>query len=310
MRQRLAILCPGQGAQHPQLFDLANSDARVASLLAQWPVAAACGVSLSAALGDPALLYANRIAQPLIVASALAVWEAIKSSVPAPALVAGYSIGELSAYGIAGALPAGELIGLAATRARAMDACTHPSARQSLLAVSGLTAPAVHALLEQHRLAIAIQNGGDSLIVGGMRDDLLAAEAGLQQLGAQLTPIQVEVASHTGLMQDAVEPFRAALQQSQFAPFKMPVLAGISADPVSDKEAAVSLLSRQIAETIRWDQCMDAVAEAGITVALELGPGGALSRMLRARHPGIECRSVVDFRSLAGVVKWLERQCH
>lgn len=308
MRQRLAILCPGQGAQHPQLFDLANSDARVASLLAQWPLAAACGVSLSTALSDPALLYANRIAQPLIVASALAVWEAIKSSIPAPTLVAGYSIGELSAYGIAGALPADTLIGLAALRARAMDACTDPSARQSLLAVSGLTAPAVHALLEQHRLAIAIQNGDDSLIVGGLSDDLRAAETGLQQLGAQLTPIQVEVASHTRLMRDAVAPFSEALQQCQFAPFKMPVLAGISAVPVSNKESAVSLLSRQIAETIRWDHCMDAVAEAGITVALELGPGGALSRMLRARHPAIECRSVVDFRTLAGIVKWLERQ--
>ncbi|MFT5533587.1 MAG: [acyl-carrier-protein] S-malonyltransferase [Burkholderiaceae bacterium] len=310
MRQRLAILCPGQGAQHPQLFDLANSDARVASLLAQWPLAAACGVSLSTALSDPALLYANRIAQPLIVASALAVWEAIKSSIPAPTLVAGYSIGELSAYGIAGALPADTLIGLAALRARAMDACTDPSARQSLLAVSGLTAPAVHALLEQHRLAIAIQNGDDSLIVGGLSDDLRAAETGLQQLGAQLTPIQVEVASHTRLMRDAVAPFSEALQQCQFAPFKMPVLAGISAVPVSNKESAVSLLSRQIAETIRWDHCMDAVAEAGITVALELGPGGALSRMLRARHPAIECRSVVDFRTLAGIVKWLERQCN
>jgi [acyl-carrier-protein] S-malonyltransferase len=310
MRQRLAILCPGQGAQHPQLFDLANSDPRVATLLAQWPVAAACGVSLADALTDPALLYANRVAQPLIVASTLAMWETLQSRIPAPTLVAGYSIGELSAYGIAGALPAEELIALAAMRARAMDACTDPSVRQTLLAVSGLTAPAVQALLEQHHLAIAIQNGDDSLIVGGMHDDLCAAELRLQQLGAQLTPIQVEVASHTRLMQDAVVPFRTALQQCQFAPFKMPVLAGISADPVSDKEAAVSLLARQIAETIRWDRCMDACAEAGITVALELGPGGALSRMLRARHPGIECRSVVDFRTLAGIVKWLERQCN
>ena len=308
MRQRLAILCPGQGAQHSQLFDLANTDPRVASLLAQWPVATACGVPLADALTDPALLYANRIAQPLIVASTLAMWEALQSRIPVPTLVAGYSIGELSAYGIAGALPAEELIALAATRARAMDACTDPSVRQSLLAVSGLTAPAVQALLEQHHLAIAIQNGDDSLIVGGMHDDLRAAEMRLQQLGAQLTPIQVEVASHTRLMQNAVVPFREALQQCQFAPFKMPVLVGISADPVSDKATAVSLLSRQIAETIRWDLCMDAVAEAGITVALELGPGGALSRMLRARHPGIECRSVVDFRSLAGIVTWLERQ--
>jgi [acyl-carrier-protein] S-malonyltransferase len=67
-------------------------------------------------------------------------------------------------------------------------------------------------------------------------------------------------------------------------------------------------LSRQIAEPIRWKDCMDACAEAGATVALELGPGAALSRMLQARHPGIACRAVSEFRSLGGVRAWLERQ--
>jgi [acyl-carrier-protein] S-malonyltransferase len=54
---------------------------------------------------------------------------------------------------------------------------------------------------------------------------------------------------------------------------------------------------------------MDAAAEAGITVALELGPGAALSRMLRKRHPDIAARSVADFRTLDGIRRWLERAC-
>lgn len=303
----LAILCPGQGAQHPQMFDLACSEPRVAQLLAHWPLAAACGMPLPALLADPALLFANRIAQPLIVAAALAVWEAIRHCAPTPALVAGYSIGELSAYGIAGALSAEQLIPLTATRARWMDRCTVPSAAQSLLAVSGLTPAAARPLLTQHRLSIAIQNGADSLIVGGWDRDLRAAAAGLRQMGAQLTALPVEVASHTALMQAAVAPFNDALQQCDFMDFQCPVLAGISATLVSTKEDAVTTLSRQIAEKIRWDQCMDACAEAGVTVALELGPGAALSHMLRDRHPTIECRSVADFRTLAGVARWLAR---
>jgi [acyl-carrier-protein] S-malonyltransferase len=52
---------------------------------------------------------------------------------------------------------------------------------------------------------------------------------------------------------------------------------------------------------------MDATAEAGMTVALELGPGAALARMLQARHPQIACRSVADFRTLDGIVAWLGR---
>ena len=47
---------------------------------------------------------------------------------------------------------------------------------------------------------------------------------------------------------------------------------------------------------------------SGVTIALELGPGAALSRMLRGRHPQIACRSVAEFRSIDGVLKWLERQ--
>jgi [acyl-carrier-protein] S-malonyltransferase len=45
-----------------------------------------------------------------------------------------------------------------------------------------------------------------------------------------------------------------------------------------------------------------------MTVALELGPGSALARMLQARHPQIACRSVADFRSLDGIISWLGRQ--
>ena len=94
---------------------------------------------------------------------------------------------------------------------------------------------------------------------------------------------------------------------AQFHQQTCPVLSGIGAAPISDKARAVETLSRQLSETILWSDCMDAAAEAGITVALELGPGAALARMLQARHPQIACRSVADFRSLDGIVSWLDR---
>jgi [acyl-carrier-protein] S-malonyltransferase len=72
-------------------------------------------------------------------------------------------------------------------------------------------------------------------------------------------------------------------------------------------EDAIEHLARQLAEPIRWMDCMDAIAEQGITAALELGPGSALSKMLSARHPRIECRSAADFRTLDGIRRWLER---
>jgi [acyl-carrier-protein] S-malonyltransferase len=104
-----------------------------------------------------------------------------------------------------------------------------------------------------------------------------------------------------------VAPFADALDRAQFHLQTCPVLCGIGAEAVSGKARAIDTLSRQLRETIVWSDCMDAAAEAGITVALELGPGAALARMLQVRHPQIACRSVADFRSLDGIVSWLDR---
>jgi [acyl-carrier-protein] S-malonyltransferase len=86
------------------------------------------------------------------------------------------------------------------------------------------------------------------------------------------------------------------------------LLAGVSAATVHDAAQAAELLARQTTTTIRWTDCLDAMLEARIDVALELGPGNALTRMLRERHPGIACRSVADFRSVKGIVAWVEAQ--
>ncbi len=86
------------------------------------------------------------------------------------------------------------------------------------------------------------------------------------------------------------------------------MLSDVAATLIDGKAAAIDHLARQLAQTIHWADCMDTAAEMGINVALELGPGSALSRMLSERHPAIACRSASDFRSIDGIIKWLERQ--
>ena len=88
----------------------------------------------------------------------------------------------------------------------------------------------------------------------------------------------------------------------------IPVLAGINAEKVTEPATIRSSLLAQLTQTIHWHACMDALAESGISYVLELGPGSALSRMLQARYPQIACRSIADFRSLEGVVHWIQRQ--
>ncbi|HEX8403354.1 MAG TPA: acyltransferase domain-containing protein [Duganella sp.] len=327
-QSRLLLLCPGQGAQHRLMFDLARTNAgagalldRLAGAMPPGAGAALTSASFSGALdalgtagasqtfgivGDQDI-FANRNAQPLIVAATLAMWESIREFAPAPALVAGYSIGELSAYGVAGALKPEEAVALAAQRARLMDACLAAHPGQALVALSGLALNRVVTLTTAHDFHISIETGDDSCIAGGPAESAHTLELAVIAAGGRCTRLPVEVASHTPYMRAAVEPFAQALRQSAFGAMTAPVLAGISAMAVTEKIQAVEQLSRQLAEKIRWLACMDACAEGGITYALELGPGSALSKMMQARHPHINTRSVADFRTLDGIRKWLER---
>jgi [acyl-carrier-protein] S-malonyltransferase len=308
MTTRLAILCPGQGGQHPGMFDLALSDPATAEALAGWEVEKAAGLAPQALPQSPAALYDNRVAQPLVVAATLAMWRALRPALPAPTIVAGYSIGELAGYGVAGALAPADVVRLAARRAALMDGCVAPDQPQGMLAVSGLNEAALRALLPEDAAYPAIETGEANFIVAGLRDALTAVEAEVHRRGLHATRLPVTVASHTPLMHAAAQGFRPLLEAATWSEPAFPLLLGTSANRVQGRDQALHALTHQIEATIRWSACMDAIAEAGVTVALELGPGVALSRMLRERHPGIETRSVAEFKSLAGIKAWITRR--
>ncbi|MFL6658646.1 MAG: acyltransferase domain-containing protein [Massilia sp.] len=295
MNRRLMILCSGQGGQHAGMFDLARSDSQGAAALAR------SGVSI-----DADTLFDNEHAQPAIVAAALSTWATLRDRVPVPSLVAGYSIGELAAYGVAGALSIDVAVSLARLRANAMDACVlQPHA---LAAIGGLPIKALAALANAHHFELSIVTGGDSCIVGGLQAHAASLELAVNAAAGRFQRLPVAVASHTALIAEAIPLFAAGLDAAPFTPQLCPVLSGVAATPIDGKAAAIDHLSRQLAHTIQWADCMDTAAEMGINVALELGPGAALSRMLSERHPAIACRSVSDFRSVDGVIKWLERE--
>ncbi|MEW7850256.1 acyltransferase domain-containing protein [Massilia aurea] len=306
MAGRLAILCPGQGAQHPAMFDMARMDSTANRLLDAWFADPALGATLRGGLGEER--FTNRIAQPAIVAATLAMWGALQATIARPALVAGYSIGELSAYGVAGALEPVDVIKLAIERARLMDACVVDGAGQGMVALSGMPSGSIDDLLARCGFYPAIVTGDDALVAGGPAERRAELAQAAIAAGGHATVLPVAVASHTPMLAGAVAPFAARLADAHWLTPAFPLLSGISAEPVFDAYKAVAELPRQIAEPIRWRECMDALTEAGVTVALELGPGAALSRMLQSRNPGIACRSVSEFRSLDGIRAWLERQ--
>jgi [acyl-carrier-protein] S-malonyltransferase len=308
MTMRLAILCPGQGAQNPAMFDLAAGDPATSARVEAWlrdaggPVA---GMPLPALLAHPSAMFDNRCAQPLVVAATLMAWTMLADRLPPPALVAGYSVGEVSAYAIAGVLPLERTVAIASQRAALMSEAAAGGGEQGWrrCQASRIKLPD---LATQAGCEAAIDTPG-ALIAGGLRANLDQLAKLALQAGAGYKPLPINIASHTSLLAGAVDPLRSLLQAHVRAP-TLPLLAGVSAAAVHDGAQAAELLAQQTANTIRWTDCLDAIAEARIDVALELGPGSALSRMLRERHPHIACRSVADFRSVKGIVAWVAAQ--
>lgn len=300
----LGVLCPGQGAQDSSMLDLLT-DPPARGLIDQ--AGLQLGLDLWALVtqgGDP--LFRNATSQPLICAAQFAAWSILKPFLPRPRVFAGYSIGELGAYGCAGSLDLADLVMLAQARAHAMDqACTAPN---GLIAVRGIERGRLTDLAKHHKTEIAIANATDRLVVGGLLSDLTDLTAELERIGGSVTPLQITVASHTSLMEPAKAPFEAALQTASFDALTSPVLAGIDGSLVSTAQHATRVLVTQLSQTIEWSTCLDRLQELGCTVLLELGPGDTLSRMAQDRFPDLPCRSVTGFRSLAGVAQWVERQ--
>jgi len=300
----LAILCSGQGAQHPAMLDLIADHPAATEVIKSGE--AELGLNLRNVLAQHDQIFRNAIAQPLISLAQLALWTALRQDAPKPAAFCGYSVGELGAYACAGALDAVELARIAAARAALMDqaaAATHGG----MLALQGLRRDEVAGLCGGQRAWIAIAIGAEEFVIGGEDAALQQLSTAFAERGAKLTRLKVELASHTPLLRDAVEPFRAMLNASSITAPATPVVAGIDAAWVVRRETAIEKLAQQLDRTIEWAGCLDMLYERGCRVFLELGPGRALARMAQARFADADSRSVDDFRSLEGVSSWLSK---
>lgn len=300
----LVLLCPGQGGQHPGMFARVGDDARAQPILAQ--ASEMLGTPVEALAADEHR-FRNTLAQPLVCAAALAHWAALRDRLPTITAVAGYSAGELAAHAIAGSFDSTACLHLAARRAALMDAASPADA--GLIAVIGLAADEIALLCAEHAVHLAIVNGPDHVVLGGLRSALEAAAAAAVRHGARTVPLPVDVPAHTPLLAPAAQAFEAVLGETALQPPRLRLLAGIDGGSVVDVARVVHTLAAQIARTVRWQQVLAQAVERGGKVFLELGPGSALSRRVRELHPQLQARSVEDFRTLEGVREWVDAAC-
>jgi [acyl-carrier-protein] S-malonyltransferase len=294
-----ALLFSGQGTQHPAMLPWLADDERVAEMCVRLGVD-----DWRRRLEDPAWAANNANAQTLLTGLALAAWGQLAPMLPPPAEVAGYSVGELAAFSAAGVFDSATATALAPARAAAMDASA-ARVPGGLLAINGLAESALERLLIETALAIAIRNGVESVVLGGPVAALEQAQGIATAEGGQCTRLRVNVASHTPWMREAAQAFAAGTLSQ--VPFQSPriVLFSNAGDRIRDASAARTALAAQIAQTVRWDECMENVAARQVDCVLEIGPGQALTRMWNQRYPAIPARACDDFRSAAAIANWL-----
>ncbi|MBB4396303.1 ACP S-malonyltransferase [Bradyrhizobium sp. ERR14] len=300
----LALLCGGQGTLSDRMFDL------VAEQPAAEPIFAAATAFLGA---DPRQfirtrsadeLAVNHTSQILTVTSTLATHACIADLLIEQTAVAGYSVGEMAAWSIAGIWTTSEALRLTDIRARLMESAG-PDGRLGY--VRGLDRAALAPLLARHRCEIAIRNPDLLVMIGGAERDLIALCDDAGKEGARAGLLAVKIASHTSRLASARKPLQQAFEASRHTPIASQriLLAGGDGERIFSAEDATAKLANQVAHPIDWAATLEALAELGVTAVLDLGPGHALAEMMRASQPSIRCYAADGFRTIDGLRKWI-----
>jgi [acyl-carrier-protein] S-malonyltransferase len=264
------------------------------------------GIDWRQRLNDP-WAYRNDVAQVLLSGIALALWEQLQADLPHPVAVAGYSVGEVAAFSIAGVFDAGSALDLAQMRAQAMERARHQQPASGLLAIKHLTEAALAPVMARFNLHLAIRLGPDRHIVGGIAHDLDAAEQALALEGIHVTRLGIHIASHTPLLAAAVPDLMAQLAPIPFLTPSTALICNAETSVVRRPQALRQAFAQQVAQTVDWAPCMDAMLERGVQCLLELGPGTTLSRLWNERYPHIPARSADEFQHPAAVTAWVHR---
>lgn len=298
---RLALLFSGQGGQtsaHWQQLRAGLAGEPRAELIRLLPAFAGDGEP------EPAWLASNAVAQPLIFAQQMWLWQQLQGVLPRPICAAGYSLGEMAACCAAGVFAASDGLRLCAERAARMDAAA--AGEHGMLAVLGLDEALVEMIAGETGLAVAIRNAPRHLVVAGARAGIDAAAARFAAAGAsRLVPLAVQTPSHTPLLAAAATAFAqdlAGLPESRLA---FPVLSAIDGRVARSAHVARDALARQICTPLDWAACQQVVAEMQPDAVLEIGPGNALSRLFAEIAPAIPVRACDDFRSIDGIAHWV-----
>lgn len=276
-----AYVFPGQGAQFSGMgHDLYESSPAAKSLFDKADEVLGFKISEIMFGGTDEELRQTKVTQPAVflhsVAAAVALGDEFQ-----PDMVAGHSLGELSALVASGAMDFEAGLRLVYARALAMQAACE-AVPSTMAAVLGLPDEVVEQVCEGVEGVVAANyNCPGQVVISGTIEGVKEASAKLKEAGAKRAlPLAVGGGFHSPCMESARVSLAEAIEQTEFSTPRCPVYQNVDARPHTSPEEIKANLVAQLTSPVRWTQSVQAMAADGAEEFVELGPGKVLQGLI------------------------------
>ena len=296
---KFAFVFPGQGSQSVGMLNAFVDNPMVRATLEEASTALGQDIGKLIAEGPAEELNLTTNTQPVMLTAAVAVYRAwLDAGGPAPALVAGHSLGEYSALVAAGVIPFAEAVPLVRFRAQAMQEAV-PVGEGGMAAILGLSDDDVRAACAEAAAAGAgvVEavnfNAPSQVVIAGNKGAVeKACEIAKAKGAKRALMLQVSAPFHSALMAPAAEAMRVALAGvAKNAPV-VPVVSNVSVSPTTDPDTIAARLVEQVTGRVRWRETVEWFGANGVTTLYEVGAGKVLSGLARRINRDIATVSV------------------
>jgi [acyl-carrier-protein] S-malonyltransferase len=278
-----ALVFPGQGAQFVGMGqDLYNTSEVARELFSRANEILGFDIQALMFTGTDEDLKRTSVTQPAIYIHSVAAAMA-NDLMQDAAMVAGHSLGEFSALTAAGALRFEDGLRLVSIRANAMQkACDQQDS--TMAAILGMEDAVVESICNaiDEIVVPANYNTVGQLVISGTRSGIAKAiEMAKEQGARRAIELPVNGAFHSPLMEPARLELAAGIEQTDFSDATVPVYQNVDAQAHTSKESIKANLLSQLTSSVRWTQTIQQMVADGATAFIEVGPGKALSGMVK-----------------------------
>jgi [acyl-carrier-protein] S-malonyltransferase len=294
----LAFLYPGQGSQAVGMGKaLYNAFSIARGVFGEVDEALSQKLSKLMFEGPAEDLQLTENAQPALMAVSLAMQSVLEEQGKFPVsnarFLAGHSLGECSALCAGGALSLSDTAKLLKLRGQAMQKAV-PVGMGAMAALIGLEFDAASSVAQEAAQGEVCQaandNGGGQVVISGHKTAVeRACEIAKAKGAKRALLLPVSAPFHCVLMQPAADAMKAALEKATINSPHVPVVANVTAQPVTQPADIRRLLVEQITGTVRWRESMEFMAREGVTTFVEIGAGKVLAGLVKRIAP--EARS-------------------